>query len=335
MSAVPTAAPVLSPSSARPRRWRQSSPSCRRRTSSSTSTPPWPATAGLPRSCPAPPSTTPSRPTRNRCCWTGWRRPAAVSTWPAPRRWPAPWRRERTLPTSCTPTRSNGVPTWPLPPSRASACSSSTRSRRPGRWQTRPPGPRCSAACPPQGPAPTGRSRASTAARPARRWRSSGPLPTWVSSPAGLSFHVGSQQRDPEAWNAPIEAAARVFRTLRRQGVDLRLLDLGGGFPAHLEGGCPPLAAYGAAIERHLSRHFGDRRPETLVEPGRAVVGDAGTLVSTVVAVVRRGRTRWVFLDAGVFTGLVETLDEAIRYPLRTNVDGGPDRSLRAGGTDL
>ena len=142
--------------------------------------------------------------------------------------------------------------------------------------------------------------------------------------PAGLSFHVGSQQRDPEAWNAPIEAAARVFRTLRRQGVELRLLDLGGGFPAHLEGGCPPLAAYGAAIERHLSRHFGDHRPETLVEPGRAVVGDAGTLVSTVVAVVRREPTRWVFLDAGVFTGLVETLDEAIRYPLRTNVDGGP-----------
>ena len=141
--------------------------------------------------------------------------------------------------------------------------------------------------------------------------------------PAGLSFHVGSQQRDPEAWNAPIESAARVFRMLRRQGVDLRVLDLGGGFPAHLEGGCPPLSAYGAAIERQLSRHFGDRRPETLVEPGRAVVGDAGTLVSTVIAVVRRGRTRWVFLDAGVFTGLVETLDEAIRYRLRTNVDGG------------
>jgi ornithine decarboxylase len=111
---------------------------------------------------------------------------------------------------------------------------------------------------------------------------------------------------------------------MRRQGVDLRLLDLGGGFPAHLEGGCPPLAAYGAAIERHLSQHFGEGRPKTRVEPGRAVVGDAGTLVSTVIAVLRRGRARWVYLDAGVFTGLVETLDEAIRYPLRTNVDGGP-----------
>jgi ornithine decarboxylase len=60
-----------------------------------------------------------------------------------------------------------------------------------------------------------------------------------------------------------------------------------------------------------------------MIEPGRAVVADAGTLVSTVVAVVWRGTTRWVFLDAGVFTGLVETLDEAIRYRLRTSVDGG------------
>jgi ornithine decarboxylase len=46
--------------------------------------------------------------------------------------------------------------------------------------------------------------------------------------------------------------------------------------------------------------------------------------VTTVIAVVRRGATRWVFLDAGVFTGLVETLDEAIRYRIRTSRDGGP-----------
>jgi ornithine decarboxylase len=141
---------------------------------------------------------------------------------------------------------------------------------------------------------------------------------------AGVSFHVGSQQRDPEAWDAPIGAAARVFASLRAAGVEPWLLDLGGGFPAHLEGGCPPLAAYGAAIERQLRRHFGDRRPQTLVEPGRAVVADAGTLVASVLAVVRRGGTRWVFLDAGVFTGLVETLDEAIRYRIRTSADGGP-----------
>lgn len=143
-------------------------------------------------------------------------------------------------------------------------------------------------------------------------------------APAGVSFHVGSQQRDPEAWDAPIAAAAQVFASLRACGLDPWLLDLGGGFPAHLEGGCPPLASYGAAIEASLRRHFAARRPATLVEPGRAVVADAGTLVSSVIGVVRRGNARWVYLDAGVFTGLVETLDEAIRYRLRTSADDGP-----------
>ena len=141
---------------------------------------------------------------------------------------------------------------------------------------------------------------------------------------AGVSFHVGSQQRDPEAWAGPIEAAAHVFRLLRRQGLRPRLLDLGGGFPAAYDEGCRPVSAYGEAIDRHLQQAFGDDRPETIIEPGRGVVGDAGTLVSTVIGVVHRGGTRWVFLDAGVFTGLVETLDEAIRYRLSTSVDGGP-----------
>ena len=54
------------------------------------------------------------------------------------------------------------------------------------------------------------------------------------------------------------------------------------------------------------------------------MVGDAGTLVSTVIAVIDRGPVRWVYLDAGVFTGLVETFDEAIRYRIETSADGDP-----------
>ncbi len=141
---------------------------------------------------------------------------------------------------------------------------------------------------------------------------------------AGVAFHVGSQQRDPQAWDAPVAEAAAVFATLRAHGLTPWLLDLGGGLPAHHEGPCPPLPSYAAAIELALRRHFGAHRPRTLLEPGRAVVGDAGTLVAGVVGVVHRGDARWVFLDAGVFTGLVETLDEAIRYRLRTSADGGP-----------
>jgi len=149
----------------------------------------------------------------------------------------------------------------------------------------------------------------------------------------GVSFHVGSQQRDPEAWRTPIAAAATVFAALRADGLDPWLLDLGGGFPARLDAGCPPPEAYGAAIERHLAAAFGDERPTTIAEPGRGIAADAGVLVATVLAVLHRAGTRWVFLDAGVFTGLVETLDEAIRYPLATDVPGPTGPCVLAGPT--
>lgn len=151
--------------------------------------------------------------------------------------------------------------------------------------------------------------------------------------PAGVAFHVGSQQRDPQAWGPPIHAAAEVFRALRAKGHDLTHLDLGGGFPAHHEGGAADLHAYGEAIAAHVEHAFGDRPPQLLIEPGRGIVGDAGTLVARVIAVVDRGERRWVHLDAGVFTGLVETLDEAIRYRLDTDHDGPTGPCVLAGPT--
>ncbi len=142
--------------------------------------------------------------------------------------------------------------------------------------------------------------------------------------PAGVSFHVGSQQRDPQAWAAPIQSAARVFAGVRAAGFHPWLLDLGGGFPARLDAEPQPVADYGRAIDAQLTAAFGADRPRTLVEPGRGIVGDAGTVVTSVVGVVDRGGARWVFVDAGVFTGLVETLDEAIRYRLETPGVAGP-----------
>jgi diaminopimelate decarboxylase len=111
------------------------------------------------------------------------------------------------------------------------------------------------------------------------------------------------------------------------------LLDLGGGLPAGLEGTTPALAAYGSAIRTQLTDVFGADVPHTLMEPGRAVVGDAGRLVAGVVAVVWRGDRRWVYLDAGVFTGLVETLDEAIRYRFETAAAGALVPAVLAGPT--
>ena len=150
---------------------------------------------------------------------------------------------------------------------------------------------------------------------------------------AGIAFHVGSQQRDPARWSAPIAEAGKVFGALAQRGVHLRMLDLGGGLPAGLEGTAPALGAYGSAIRTRLREVFGADLPHTLMEPGRAVVGDAGRLVAGVVAVVWRGDRRWVYLDAGVFTGLVETLDEAIRYRFESDAAGALVPAVLAGPT--
>ena len=156
-------------------------------------------------------------------------------------------------------------------------------------------------------------------------------------TPDGVAFHVGSQQTDPRAWEAPIAMAAEIFNALRQQGISLRCLNIGGGFPAQYVAPIPTIGAYGAAIEQSLRRHFGRRRPQLIVEPGRFLVADAGILQTEVVLVVRKSHdqdVRWVFVDCGKFGGLAETADEAIKYRLRVPGRTGPlTRVVLAGPT--
>jgi ornithine decarboxylase len=86
----------------------------------------------------------------------------------------------------------------------------------------------------------------------------------------------------------------------------------------------PTVKTYGAAIFRALRRHFGNRIPETIIEPGRGMVGNAGVIETEVVLVSKKSENddvRWVYLDIGKFGGLAETMDESIRYPIRTPRD--------------
>lgn len=134
--------------------------------------------------------------------------------------------------------------------------------------------------------------------------------------PAGVCFHVGSQQRRVDAWDAPLATVRRLRDRLRDDGADLDVVDLGGGFPSAGAGDRPPppIGDYGTAITAALRRHLGPLLPELIAEPGRYVVGDAGVLETEVVLVTERAGDRWVYLDVGMFSGLVETMDEAIRY---------------------
>jgi ornithine decarboxylase len=140
----------------------------------------------------------------------------------------------------------------------------------------------------------------------------------------GISFHVGSQQHNVEAWDRALASAAVIFRGCAERGLNLAMVNLGGGFPARYVRKTPKLESYGKAIFRALRRHFGNAIPETIVEPGRGLVGNAGVIEAEVVLIAKRSpedELRWVYLDIGKFHGLAETIDESIRYPIRTPHD--------------
>lgn len=135
--------------------------------------------------------------------------------------------------------------------------------------------------------------------------------------PAGVSFHVGSQQQDPAQWDRAIAAAKSVFVRCAAAGVTLTMIDLGGGFPAYYAAGVAGIEAYGSSIAGAMNLHFGPDWPRLIVEPGRYMVADAGVIEAEVLLVSRKStedERRWVYLDIGRFGGLAETEGEAIRY---------------------
>jgi len=136
---------------------------------------------------------------------------------------------------------------------------------------------------------------------------------------AGVTFHVGSQCRNPENWRAGLESAKRVFRSMKLKGLRPRLLNLGGGYPVRHTKPIPSIETIADVVNRGLAA-FG---PEVRVmaEPGRYLVSDAAWFVCRVVGTATRGGKRWAYLDAGMFGGIIETT-EGLQYDVITERDG-------------
>lgn len=147
--------------------------------------------------------------------------------------------------------------------------------------------------------------------------------------PVGVSLHVGSQQRDPCAWAGAIATAASVFTATGERGVHLRRINVGGGLATSYREAAPDPAAYAGAITDALDTQFPAGAPELVVEPGRAIVADAGMIRAEVVLISRKtpgDDHRWVYLDVGRYNGLAETENEAIAYPVEpADAHSGPD----------
>ena len=142
----------------------------------------------------------------------------------------------------------------------------------------------------------------------------------------GLSFHVGSQQTDLNQWHIATGQIADLFRELADHGINLSMINLGGGFPSRYRTSVQPLSDYAEALMNAMVSHFGTDLPDIIIEPGRSITGDAGVIQAEVVLISKKSAdddTRWVYLDIGKFSGLAETMDEAIKYRIVTAYDGG------------
>ncbi len=144
--------------------------------------------------------------------------------------------------------------------------------------------------------------------------------------PFGLSFHVGSQQTTTGSYETAIGRVGMLFTDLAQAGVNLRMVNLGGGYPVRYRDEIPGIDRFADAIMHAMTQHFGNNLPEILIEPGRFLVGDAGVVRAEVVLVCHKAAqdpVRWVYLDIGRFGGLAETEGESIKYQFTTAHDGG------------
>ncbi|HAP42721.1 MAG: ornithine decarboxylase [Spirochaetes bacterium GWD1_61_31] len=137
--------------------------------------------------------------------------------------------------------------------------------------------------------------------------------------PYGLSFHVGSQQRDIGQWSTALGSVGSLFSWAEDHGIKLKMVNMGGGFPANYTDPTNPIEHYAGDITSYLKNFFGEQLPEIIIEPGRSITGDCGVIVTEVVNIAKKSAHdlyHWVFFDIGKFGGLIETLDEAIKYPI-------------------
>ena len=145
---------------------------------------------------------------------------------------------------------------------------------------------------------------------------------------AGVTFHVGSQCRNPENWRVALEKARALFDLMAKAGLRPRLLNIGGGYPVRHVRPIPSIEVIGAVVNEGLKAFPDD--VQVIAEPGRYLVSDAGYFVCRVLGTATRAGKRWMHWDAGLFGGVIES-SEGLRYRIRTD-RSGPDTAWTVGG---
>src|SRR5215470_10498549 len=137
----------------------------------------------------------------------------------------------------------------------------------------------------------------------------------------GLSFHVGSQCTNVQNYSQALHLAVGIFSEARTRGFDLKLLDIGGGFPAHYDSSVPAFESLAKTINAELDRLF-PGPIEILAEPGRFLVASAATAVAQIIGKAVRGGKLCYYLDDGVYHTYSGVIFDHCQYHLKSFREG-------------
>jgi ornithine decarboxylase len=133
----------------------------------------------------------------------------------------------------------------------------------------------------------------------------------------GLSFHVGSQCTNPGNYSQALHLAANIFAEAKTRGFDLKLLDIGGGFPAHYDDAIPPFKRLAKTINAELDRLFPEPI-EILAEPGRFLVATAATAVAQIIGKAVRDGKLCYYINDGVYHTYSGQIFDHCQYRMRS-----------------
>lgn len=156
--------------------------------------------------------------------------------------------------------------------------------------------------------------------------------------PYGISFHVGSQASNPLIWASALESLQPALEHLKKLGIAIDMIDIGGGYPCKYAAnetdlGLPEIAEN--TLKEYKKLPY---QPQLILEPGRGIIATTAVLITSVIGRVERQGSTWLFLDAGVYNALFETMayQGSTRYrvaSLRPSYDSGEMLFALAGPT--
>jgi ornithine decarboxylase len=139
----------------------------------------------------------------------------------------------------------------------------------------------------------------------------------------GLSFHVGSQCTNVANYSQALHLTAGIFAEAKERGFNLKLLDIGGGFPAHYDAAIPPFRRLAKTITSELNRLFPEPI-EILAEPGRFLVATSATAVALIIGKAVRDDKLCYYINDGVYHTYSGVIFDHCQYRMKSFKKGPP-----------